>query len=82
MPSEHTKTLEFNQYQKSYKTPFINYTGLECIIEKIYGCKINPENSSTIYVNEYIQSSFSMSSTSSFKSIANKHDVYRWKNTQ
>ena len=25
MPSEDTKILEFNQYQKSDKTPFINY---------------------------------------------------------
>ena len=35
MPSQDTKTLEFNQYQKSYKAPFIIYVDLECIIEKI-----------------------------------------------
>ena len=35
---EDTKILEFNQYQKSYKAPFIIY--LECIIEKIDGYKI------------------------------------------
>ena len=31
---EDTKILEFNQYQKSDKTPFIIYRDLECIIEK------------------------------------------------
>ena len=40
MSSEHTKMLEFNQYQKSDKAPFINYADLECIIEKIDGIKI------------------------------------------
>ena len=45
MPSaEDTKILEFNQYQKSDKTPFVIYTDLECLIEKIDRCKNNPEN--------------------------------------
>ena len=39
MPSEDTKILEFNQYKKSDKAPFIIYADLECIIEKIDGCK-------------------------------------------
>ena len=43
MPSEDSKILEFNQYQKSYEAPFIIYTDLECTIEKIDGCKNNPE---------------------------------------
>ena len=37
MPSEDTKILEFNQYQKSDKAPFIIYADLECIIERIDG---------------------------------------------
>ena len=45
MSSEHTKILEFNRYKKSDKAPFIIYAGLECLIEKINGCKNNPENS-------------------------------------
>ena len=44
MSSEDTKILEFNQYQKSDKAPFIIYTDLECLIEKIDGCKNNPKN--------------------------------------
>ena len=41
MPSEDTKMLQFNQYKKSDKAPFIIYADLECIIEKIDGCKYN-----------------------------------------
>ena len=71
--------LEFNKYQKSDKAPFIIYADLECIIEKIDGCKNNPENSSTTKVSKHIPSGFSMSTISSFRSIENKHDVYRGK---
>ena len=79
MPSQDTKILEFNQYQKSDKAPFIIYVDLECIIEKTDGCKNNPENSSATKVSEHIPSGFSMSTISSFKNIKNKHDVYRGK---
>ena len=42
MPSEDTKILKFNQYQKSDKSPFISYADLECIIEETGSCKNNP----------------------------------------
>ena len=48
--SKDTKILKFNQYQKSDKAPFIIYGDLECLIEKIDGCKNNPESSSTTKV--------------------------------
>ena len=76
MPSEGTKILDFNQNQKS---PFIVYADLECLIKKIHRCKNNPEISSTTKVSENIPSGFSMSTISSFKSIENKHYVYRSK---
>ena len=44
MPTEDTKTLVFNQYQKSNKEPFIIYADLVCLVEKIDGCKNNPKN--------------------------------------
>ena len=44
MPTEATKILELNQYQKCDKAPFITYDGLECIVEKADGYKTNPEN--------------------------------------
>ena len=79
MISEDTEILEFNQYQKSDKAPFIIYVALQCLIEKIDGCKNNPENSSATKVSGHIPSGFSMSSILSFKNIENKDDVYRSK---
>ena len=79
MPSDSTKILEFNQYQKSDKGPFIIYVDLKYIIEKIDGCKNNPENSSTTKVSKHILSGFSTSTISSFRSTENKHGVYREK---
>ena len=41
MPSEDTKIIEFNKYQKSDKALYIIYADHECITvkEKIDGCK-------------------------------------------
>ena len=80
MPSEETKKIEFNQYQKSEKVPYIIYADLECIIENIDGCKNNLENSSTTKLSKHIPSVFSMFTISRFRSIENKHDVDRGKN--
>ena len=49
------------------------------MIEKIDECKNNPENSSTTEVSKHTPSGFSISTISSFGSIANMHDVYRGK---
>ena len=53
MPLKDTKILEFNQCQKLDKSPFIIYADIECLLEKIDGCKNNPENSSTIKLSEH-----------------------------
>ena len=79
MLSENTKILEFNQYQKSNKEPFIIYADLECLIEKIYRCENNAENSFTTKAGEHSPSGFSISTILSFKSIENKNDVFRGK---
>ena len=54
------------------KTLVIIYAYLECIIENLDECRNNPENSSTTKVSKHIPSS-------SFRSIENKHHVYRGK---
>ena len=41
MPSKDTKILEFNQYHKPDKAPFIIYPDLESLIGKIDGRKID-----------------------------------------
>ena len=51
-----------------------NYIEYEIKVERN-----NPENSFTTIKSELIPSGFSMSTISSFKSIENKHDVYRGK---
>ena len=73
--SEDTKLLQFNQYKKRDKLPFIVYADIECLIEKIDGRKKNAENSFTTKVREHIPSGFSMSTRSTFKGIESKHDV-------
>ena len=47
--------------------------------KKLMDVKNNPENSSTTKISEHIRSGFSMYTTSPFRSIQNKHDVYRGK---
>ena len=79
MPSKDTKISGSNQYQKSDKPPFIIYADVDCLIEKINGCKNNPENSFATKVGKHIPSCFSVSTISSFKSIENKHGVCRGK---
>ena len=69
MHSEDTKIIEFNQYDKSDKAPFIIYADLECLIEKIDGCKNNPDNLFTTKVGQHIPSGFSMSTISLFKNL-------------
>ena len=69
MPFEDTKKLEFKQYQKSDKASLIIYADLQCMTEKIDGCKNNPENLSTTKRSEHIPSGFSMSTISWFRSI-------------
>ena len=71
MPSEDTKILEFNQYQKFDKTPFVIYPGLGFLIEKTDGSK----NSCTTKVGEHSPSGFLISIILLFKNIENKHDV-------
>ena len=58
MPSEDTKILEFNQYQKFHQAVFMIYAYLECLIENIDVCKNNRENSFTTKVGKHIPSGF------------------------
>ena len=61
MSFEDTKTSEFNRNKKSDKAPFIIYADLECLVQKIDGCKNNPANSFRSKVGKHIPSGFSMS---------------------
>ena len=62
MLSQDNKALKFDQDQKADKAPFITYQDLDCLMEKICGCKNNRENSSTTTkIGEHIPSGFWMS---------------------
>ena len=71
MPSEDAKIGKFNHYKKVDKEPFIIYADLQCLKERIDGCRSNSKNSSETKVGENIQLRFS-STISSFKSIEHK----------
>ena len=45
IPSEKDNILEFKQYMKSDKMPYIIYADIESLIKKIDRCANNPENS-------------------------------------
>ena len=40
MPSEDTKILKFNQYQKLDKALFIIYADLECLVERLMDVEV------------------------------------------
>ena len=47
MPNGFEKTLKCNPGEKSLKVPFIIYSDLECLLEKMDSCQNDPEKSST-----------------------------------
>ena len=77
MLSEKDDILEFNQYMKSDKIPYIIYADIESLIKKVKRCANNPENSSTTKIGEHIPCEYSMSTIWAFDHIENKHTLYR-----
>ena len=77
MPSENDNILEFNQYIKSDKMPYIIYADIESLIKKKVGCANNPESSSTTKIVEHIPCGYSISTILAFDNIENKHTLYR-----
>ena len=61
MPSEKNNILEFNQYIKLDKMPYIIYADIESLIRKTDGCANNPEKFSTRKIGKYISCGYSMS---------------------
>ena len=57
MPDKDNNTLMYNPREKSMKIPFIIYTDLECLLEKMSRCSNNPEKSS-IKLNKHTPSGF------------------------
>ena len=79
MSSEKDNILEFNQYMKSEKMPYIIYPDIELLTRKIDGCTNNPEKSSTTQIGEHIACGYSMSTIWGFDHIENNHTLNRGK---
>ena len=76
MLSQKDNILQFNQNMKSDKMPYIIYSDLESLIEKIDGCANNPEKSSTIKIVKQIPWGYSISTIWAFGNIESKHSLY------
>ena len=53
--------LEFKQYVKSDKMPYIIYADIESLIRKVERCTNNQENTSTTKIGQHIPCGYSMS---------------------
>ena len=69
MPSEKYDLLEFNQYMKSDKMPYIIYSDIKSLIRKINGCANNPENSSSTKIGQHIPRGYLISTIWGFDQI-------------
>ena len=68
-----------NQGEKSIKIPFITYTDLESLLEKMSTCHNNPEKSSTTTINKHTPSGYSLFLHCLFDLTKSKLDCYRGK---
>ena len=62
------------------KVPFIIYTDVESLLEKVNTCHSNLKKSSTTKVNKHAPSGYSLLTHCSFDTRKNKFDYYRGKN--
>ena len=80
MPEKDNKILKYNYGEKSVKVPFISYVDIESLLEKMNTCHNNPKQSSTIKINKYTASGYSLLTHCLFVPTKNKLDYYRGKN--
>ena len=77
IPSEKDKILEFNQYMKPDKIPYIIYADIESLIRKVDWWANNPQKSSTTKISEHIPCGYSMLKIGGFDYIKNIRTLYR-----
>ena len=71
MSSQRDNILEFNQYRKSDKMPYIFYAHIESLIKKIGGFTNNQEDLSIAKISEHIPCKYLIS-----KIWASKNTLY------
>ena len=79
MPTKNNNIIKYNHGEKSMKLPFVIYTDLECLLEKISTCINNPNESSTTKINKHVPSGYSIFTHCSFDESKNKLNYYRGK---
>ena len=77
MPIKGNNTIKYNHGEKSMKLPFFIYADLECLLEKMNTCQINPNKSSTTKINKHTPSGYSIFTHCSFDESKNKINYYR-----
>ena len=71
--------IKYNHGEKSMKVPFIIYSDLECLLEKMSTCINNPNESCTTKINKHTPSGYSIFTRCSFDESRNKLNYYRGK---
>ena len=79
MPTKDNNIIKYNHGEKSMKVPFIIYTDLECLLEKMSTCINKSNKSSTTKINKHILSGYSIFTSCSFDKSRNKLIYYRGK---
>ena len=77
MPEEDNKILKYNQGEKSMKVPFIIYTDLESLLEKMNTCHNNPEKKSKTKINKHTPSGYPLFRHCPFDTTKNELDYCR-----
>ena len=77
MPNKDNNILKYNSGEKYMRVPFIMYVDMECFLETISTCRNNPNESSTIKINEHTSSGYSLLTYCSFDNTKNKLSHYR-----
>ena len=76
MPTKNNNIIKYNHGEKSMKLPFVIYTDLECLLEKMSNCINNPNESSTTKIGKHTPSGYSLFTHCSFDKSKNKLNYY------
>ena len=76
MPTKNNNIIKYNHGEKSMKLPFVIYTDLECLLEKMSTCINNPNESSTTKISKHTTSGYSIFTHCSFDKSKNKLNYY------
>ena len=79
MPTKFNKILKYNHGEKSLKTPFVIYAGLECLLLKQQSCQNNLNESYTERKAIHEPCGYTLKLVFSFDSKQNKKIFYRGK---